>query len=62
MIVAFTAIAILSVIALYAYEAHQTSQRHKADPIRTGREPEFARLGEHDWYEVALTSADWARR
>ena len=62
MIVAMlTTIAAMSVAALYVYEMHQTEVRHKADPIRSGREPEFARLGEHDWYEQALTSADWVR-
>lgn len=62
MIVALlTTIAAMSVAALYVYEMHQTGRRHKADPIRSGREPEFARLGEQDWYEAALTSLEWTR-
>ena len=63
MIVAIlTLIAATSVAALYLYEMHQTKIRRVADPVRSGREPEFARIGEGDWYELALTSTEWARR
>lgn len=56
-----TVVAVLSVTALYAHEMHQTKVRRTADPVRSGLEPEFARLGEHDWYEKTLTSTEWAR-
>lgn len=62
MIVALlTIVSTMSVAALYMFEAHSTKVRRTADPIRSGREPEFARLGENDWYEKTLTSTEWAR-
>lgn len=61
-IATLTFIAIASVAALYVWEMQQTQLRRKADPVRSGREPEFARLGEQDWYERTLTSTEWARR
>lgn len=61
MILAITSIATLSVAALYVWEMHQTKLRHQEDPIRSGRDPEFARLPENDWYERVLTSTEWAR-
>ncbi len=62
MIVAMlTLIAIMSVAALYAHEVHTTNLRRTVEPVRSGREPEFARLAEGDWYEQTLTSTEWAR-
>ena len=54
-------IAVLSVSALYAYETYNIRLRRQADPSRTGRDPEFARMAEHDWYERAVTSTEWMR-
>lgn len=59
--VTLTVIAILSVSALYAYETYNLRVRKNADPTRTGRDPEFATMQEHDWYERALTSTEWIR-
>jgi hypothetical protein len=60
-----TLTAIASVGALYLWEAHQVRidrrNSHTIEPIRSGTHPEFARLGEQDWYDCALTSTEWSR-
>ncbi len=56
-----TAIAAISVLALYAYESLNFRGRGVVAPTRSGRDPEFARLGETEWYDRTLTSTEWAR-
>ena len=60
-IATLTVIAILSVLALYAYETWNLRLKRDADPTRSGRDPEFARMGENDWFERAVTSTEWIR-
>jgi hypothetical protein len=60
-IATITLVVILSVCALYAYETYNVRLRRDTEPTRSGADPEFAHMGETDWWERALTSTEFFR-
>lgn len=48
--------------ALGAYESRLIERRRERDPFRTGMESDYSGLGERDWWDMVVTSAEIARK